>query len=211
MIVRPKVEHYAEQHTGVEPPVLAELAAKTKATSDLAHMMVGRIEGRLLSMLVHMVAPKLVLEIGTFTGYSALSMAETLPSDGRIITCEIDPEHAAIARANFAASPWGSRIEVRLGPALDTIAGLPGPFDLVFLDAHRCGYCDYFDAVIPKLSQSGVMVVDNTLHLGKVIVPEDDSPEISALREFNAKVAEDPRVEQVVLTVRQGMTIIRRA
>ncbi len=160
-------------------------------------------------MIVHLLQPLMVLEVGTFTGYSALSMAPMLPPGGQIITCEIDPVSAAIASAHIARTPWADRIEVRLGPALRTVAELDGPFDLIFVDADKIGYLDYYQVLLPKLSEKGVLVFDDTLLLGHVVAREAPDKDIAAICEFNAWVRDDPRVEQVVLTVRQGMTIIR--
>jgi predicted O-methyltransferase YrrM len=209
MIVRPKVEHYAAQHTSAEPDSLAKLADETRESTELPQMMVGPLEGQFLQALVHAIRPRLVLEIGTFTGYSALSMASQLPADGRIVTCELDPRHADIAERHFAASPWADRIQLLRGPALRSIEGLDGPFDLVFIDADKDGYAGYFDAILPKLADHGLMAVDNVLQFGGVANEHDQSPDIVALRSFNTKVAADERVEQVVLTIREGITLIR--
>ncbi len=211
MIVRPLVEHYAEEHTTPHGPCLAALAAETRQVSDTPYMMVGPLEGQLLATLVYALRPRLVLEVGTFTGYSALAMAEALPPNGRIVTCEVDPGHAAVAERHVAASPYADRIEIRLGPALATIDTLPGPFDLVFIDADKTGYPDYYRAVLPKLSPHGLLVVDNTLHRGHVVGDQPGDAEVAVLRRFNEMVREDPRVRQVVLTVRDGLTLIRPA
>lgn len=211
MIVRPKVELYATEHSSPERPWLADLAEETRSSTDLPAMMVGPLEGHFLAMLVFAVRPRSVLEIGTFTGYSALAMAEALPPDGRIVTCELSDLHADIAERHIKASPWADRIDLRRGPALDTIEGLPGPFDLVFIDADKTGYSAYFDAVVDKLAPHGLLVVDNVLQFGGVANPLDTTPDVVALREFNAKVLADPRVEQVVLTVREGVTLVRRS
>lgn len=210
MIVRPKVERYAEEHSSAERPWLAALAEETRASTELPQMMVGPLEGYFLQTLVFVMRPRLVLEIGTFTGYSALAMAEQLPPEGRIVTCEIDPRHADIADRHISASPWADRVELLRGPALESIEKLDGPFDLVFIDADKTGYGRYFDAVLPKLAEHGLLAVDNVLQFGGVVNEHDQSPDIVALREFNAKVLADERVEQVVLTVREGVTLIRR-
>jgi caffeoyl-CoA O-methyltransferase len=210
MIVRPKVELYAELHTSGEPPWLGELAAETRDLTVLPQMMVGPLEGQFLQALVYAMRPRSVLEIGTFTGYSALSMAAQLPPGGRIVTCELDPRHADIAARHFAASPWADRITLLRGPAQRSLEDLDGPFDLVFIDADKDGYAGYFDAVLPKLADHGLMVVDNVLQFGGVANEHDQTPDIVALRAFNTKVAVDDRVEQVVLTVREGVTLIRR-
>lgn len=208
-IVDPALESYALDHSSPEAPHLSVLAAETHERTVAPQMMVGPLEGELLALLVALVKPRLVLEIGTFTGYSALSMAAELPSDGRIITCEIDEHHAEIAQRHIAASPYASRIEVRIGPAAETVAGIEGPLDLVFIDADKASYIDYYEAVMRKLAPEGVIAVDNVCWSGRVISPDDD-PDTLAIRAFNDHVRDDERVEKVMLTVRDGVTIIRR-
>jgi caffeoyl-CoA O-methyltransferase len=207
------VEAYAAQHTTAPAPFLQALAEETQATLDSPQMLTGRIEGRFLEFLVFLGQPRSVLEIGTYSGYSALSMAQALPADGRIVTCELDPERVAFARRHIEAAGFGERIEVREGPALDTIESLGGPFDLVFIDADKAGYHDYYEAVLPKLSERGLIVVDNVLWSGRVAQSpsDDDSQSTRALRAFNDHVAADERVVSVMLTVRDGVTLARRA
>jgi caffeoyl-CoA O-methyltransferase len=173
-------------------------------------MLSGPVEGRLLELLVHAVQAELVLELGTYSGFSALSMAAGLPPGGRIVTCEVSAKHADFARARIAASPHADRIELRLGPGLATIATLDGPFDLVFIDADKTGYGAYYEAVLPKLSARGLIVVDNTLWSGRVIDAADGDADTRALAEFNDLVAGDERVVCVMLTIRDGVTLIRR-
>jgi caffeoyl-CoA O-methyltransferase len=173
-------------------------------------MMVGPLEGRFLEMLVYLSQPRRVLEIGTFSGYSALSMAPALPPGGRIVTCDVDPKAAALARAHFEASPWADRIELRQGPALATLAELEGPFDLVFIDAEKVEYRDYYEAVLPLLSERGVIAVDNVLWGGRVLDPDDPRDDTKAIAAFNDFVVSDPRVVAVMLTIRDGVTLIRR-
>ena len=136
-IVDPRIEEYAVAHSTPEPALFADLAAETRTSTSAPSMMVGTLEGRFLSFLVTMLRPQLVLEIGTFTGYSALSMAEALPPGGRIVTCDISEDHVAIARRHIDASPHRDRIEIRVGPAIDTLKSLDGPFDLAFIDADK--------------------------------------------------------------------------
>ncbi len=159
-------------------------------------MLSGPIVGRLLEFLVWALQPHLTLEIGTYSGYSALSMGRALPPDGRIITLESDPERAAFARRHIERH---GRISVREGDALESIASLDGPFDMVFIDANKDGYVDYYEAVLPKLAPRGLIVADNTLGLDMQGIPE-----------FNDHVARDERTVQVVLPVRDGVTLIRR-
>jgi predicted O-methyltransferase YrrM len=213
-IVDPAVEAYAEAHTTPPPTHLAAVADKTRAHGDLgdfAGMMVGTLEGRFLEMLVFGLGARRVLEIGTFTGYSSISMAAGLPAGGRITTCELSPVCAAEARENIAASPYADRIEIVEGPAIDTVAGLRGPFDLVFIDADKAGYAAYFEAVLPKLAPGGVIAVDNTLWHGSVVDAGDTSTDALAIRAFNDALAADRRVVCVQLTVRDGVTLVRRA
>ena len=208
--VPPEIDQYAKDHTSPEPGRLLALAEETQGSTAAPQMMVGHLEGRFLKLLVQLARARRVLEIGTFTGYSALSMAEGLPPDGRIVTCEIDERHAEIARRHIAASPYADRIEVRLGPAIETLATLDGPFDLVFVDADKTGYAAYLDAVLPKLADGGLIAVDNVLWSGKVLAPSADDPDTAALRAFNDRVRDDPALEVVMLTVRDGISLIRR-
>jgi caffeoyl-CoA O-methyltransferase len=210
-IVEPRIEEYAAAHTSPEPALFATLAEETRASTSAPTMMVGTLEGRFLSFVVAMLRPQLVLEIGTFTGYSALSMAESLPPGGRIITCDISEEHVAIARRHIEASPYGDRIEIKVGPALDTVRGLDGPFDLAFIDADKPGYLDYYEAIVPKLAEHGVIAVDNVLWSGRVVKDEGvDDPNTAVLQRFNDHVVADERVVCVMLPVRDGVTLIRR-
>ncbi|MEA2825875.1 MAG: hypothetical protein QOG43_314 [Actinomycetota bacterium] len=210
-VVPEDLEAYAVAHSSPEAPWLAALAAETREVSEAHGMMVGVLEGRFLEFLVFMTGARRVLEIGTFTGYSALSMAAALPSGGRIVTCDIDPSTNEVARRAAAGSPFGDRIEFRLGPALDTIATLDGPFDLVFIDADKESYLAYYQAVLPMLADRGVIVVDNVLWSGRVLEPSDETADTVAIRAFNDAVAADERVVCVMLTVRDGVTLIRRA
>ena len=190
-------------------PLLQENHEATYASLSSPQMIAGPVLGRLLRFLVSMAAPRLVLEIGTFTGYSALAMAGGLPPEGRIVTCELSPERAAFAQGYFDRSPWGDRIDVRVGPALDTVNGLDAPFDFVFIDADKEGYTDYYEAVVPKLSPRGVIAVDNTLSSGDVVDPVDERDRVMA--DFNDHVQADERTENVLLSVRDGVTVIRLA
>jgi caffeoyl-CoA O-methyltransferase len=208
-IADPRVEQYAVEHTTGEPAYFVELAERTREETDAPTMMVGTLEGRFLAALVALARPQLVLELGTFTGYSALSMAEALPPGGRIITCDISEKHVALARRNIATSPYADRIEIRVGPALESIAALNGPFDMVFIDADKQSYLAYYEAVFAKLAPNGVIVVDNVLWSGRLLDSSDDSEWTQALRVFNDHVAADERVEVVMLTIRDGVSLIR--
>ena len=207
-IVEEKIEEYAERHTTPPDPLLAELAEETRATMSAPQMLTGAIEGRFLEQLVFASGARRVLEIGTFTGYSALSMAAALPKDGRIDTLDIEPKHAEVAQRYFDRSPDGSKIPLHLGPAIETIGKLEGEFDLVFIDADKTGYDAYYEAVLPRLSERGLIAIDNTLWSGKVLDPPDEDSR--ALAALNDKIAADERVIAVQLTVRDGITLIRR-
>jgi caffeoyl-CoA O-methyltransferase len=203
------LEDYLDHIATPLEPLLQENYEATYASLTSPGMIAGPVLGRLLRFLVAMLAPDRVLEIGTFSGYSALAMAGGLPPAGRIVTCELSPERADFARAYFDRSPWADRIEVRVGPALETVAGLDGPFDFVFIDADKTGYPAYYDAAVPKLSPRGVIAIDNTLRGGDVADPVDEGDRSMAA--FNAHVHADPRTENLTLSVRDGVTLIRLA
>jgi caffeoyl-CoA O-methyltransferase len=209
-IVTPAIEEYAHAHTSPRPPLFDELRELTYATMRSPHMQVGRLEGGVLKMLCALLGARRVLEIGTFTGFSALCMAEALPDDGELVTCDIDPRAVEVARSFFARSPHGHKIHVRLGDALETVRGLPAgsPFDLVFVDADKERYPTYYEAVLPLIRPGGLLVADNTLWSGRVLSPTD--VEDRAIVAFNRLVNEDPRVENVLLPVRDGMMLARK-
>ena len=204
-ITDPRIEEYVERLTTPHDPLLAELSEETARELGMPQMLTGPVAGRLLEFLVWTSQPKRVVEIGTFSGHSALAMAAALPDGGRIDACEIDPERAAFAQRYFDRSPHGSKITLHVGPALETLEGLEGPFDFVFIDADKEGYVDYYEAVLPRLAGRGLIVADNTLWSGRVV----DEP--SPIAAFNEHVAADPRSVQVVLSARDGMSLIRRA
>jgi caffeoyl-CoA O-methyltransferase len=210
-LVPEEVDAYAEAHTTAPAGFMLRLAEETRSSLALPQMLTGTIEGRFLETLVFLAQPRLVVELGTYSGYSALAMAAALPAGGRIVTCEISEEHAQFAQRHIDASPYADRIEIRLGPALDTLAALDGPFDLVFIDADKPSYGDYYDAALAKLAPRGLIVVDNTLWSGRVVRLDAEADESTrALAAFNDRVAADERVVSVMLTVRDGVTLIRR-
>ena len=203
---------YAESHSTAPPPHLAAVDESTRNDFPSWGMMVGRQEGRFLELLVFAAQATRVLEIGTFTGYSSIAMAAGLPEGGSIVSLEVNPHHATTARGNIAAAGLESRISVIEGPALESLAELSGPYDLVFIDADKPGYDAYFEAVLPKLAPHGLIVADNTLFSGGVLDSAADRSEgAAALRAFNDKLVEDPRVVCALTTVRDGVTLIRRA
>jgi caffeoyl-CoA O-methyltransferase len=210
--VEPAIDRYAEEHTTAFSPALEALAGDAVDRFGYPSMLSGPVVGRLLELLVHATRARLVLEIGTFAGLSALAMASGLAPGGRVITCEIDRERAEFARSRFEAAGLADRIELRLGPAIETIESLDGPFDLVFIDADKTGYLAYYEAVLPKLSAHGLIVVDNTLRSGTILAPaRSGDAGAHSMTHFNDHVAADPRAVCVMLTVRDGLTLIRRA
>jgi caffeoyl-CoA O-methyltransferase len=208
-IVPEEIERYAEAHTTLPDELLRRLADETRATLPSPQMLTGTIEGRLLEFLVFATAARRVLELGTYSGYSAISMAAALPPGGHIDTCEVDEQHAAVARRYMEEAGYSDRITIHVGPALETIARLEGEFDLVFIDADKVNYGAYYDALLPRLSARGLMAIDNTLWSGKVLEPEDD-PGTRAIAELNDRIAADSSVVAVQLTVRDGVTLVRR-
>lgn len=210
-IVPEEIEAYAAAHTTAPEDLLAELAEETKATLRSPQMLTGPIEGRLLELLVHGIKAERVLELGTYSGYSSLSMAAGLAEGGHIDTCEVDEKHAEVARRYIARSPYADRITVHLGPALETIERLGGEFDFAFIDADKVNYAAYYEALLPRLAPQGLLAIDNTLWSGRVLDESDESEDTRAIRELNDRIAADERVVAVQLTVRDGVTLIRRA
>jgi caffeoyl-CoA O-methyltransferase len=204
-LVPEAIEAYAAEHSEPVSALFEALREETYASMQSPNMQVGRIEGNFLRLLVKLSGAKRALEIGMFTGYSGLMIAAGLTEDGTLITCDVDPKAEAIARRAFAKSPVGQKIEIRMGPALQTLKTLKGPLDFVFIDADKENYLAYYQAVVPLLRQGGVLVADNTLWSGKVLAPKSASDQ--AIVAFNAAVAKDTRMDKVLLTVRDGMTL----
>ena len=211
MIVPDDIDAYAEAHTTPPAGLLADLAAETKASLSSPQMLTGTVEGRLLELLVFGLQARRVLELGTYSGYSSLSMAPGLPDGGHIDTCEVSEEHAEVAQRYIDRSPYADRITIHLGPALESIERLGGEWDFVFIDADKENYSNYYEALLPRLAQNGLMAIDNTLWSGRVLDDADDSGATRAIRELNDRIAADDRVVAVQLTVRDGVTLIRRA
>jgi caffeoyl-CoA O-methyltransferase len=208
-IIPEEIEAYAEAHTTDPGELLRRLADETRATLERPQMLTGTIEGRFLEFLVFALRAERVLELGTYSGYSAISMAAALPTGGHIHTCEVDEQHAAVAQRYIEEAGYAERITIHLGPALETIARLEGDFDLVFIDADKVNYRAYYEALLSRLSERGLMAIDNTLWSGRVLEPDDD-PSTRALVELNDHIAADERVVAVQLTVRDGVTLVRR-
>jgi len=207
-LVEEQLEDYAIGVTSPVSELYSRLQVETWQATEMPQMQVGPLEGRLLMLLVKLSGAKRAVEVGTFTGYSSLSIAEGLPEDGHLVTCDIDPEATSIARRYWAECPWGHKIELRLGPALETLAELEGPIDFAFIDADKKNYIAYWDLVLPKMRSGGLVVVDNVLWSGTVLDPQTDSAR--AIVAFNEHAAADDRVEQVMLTVRDGVTVARK-
>jgi len=208
-LVPEEIDNYAAAHSTPLPSLLEELLTVTREkTGERAQMLSGQLEGTLLHVLAASLGAQRILEIGTFTGFSALMMAAALPEDGKLITCEINPKAISIARSFFQRSPHGRKIEVREGPALETLKALDGPFDLVFIDADKESYIAYYEVALSLLAPNGLIAVDNVLWSGRILNPEDDSSR--AIAAFNEHVRRDQRVTQVILTVRDGVMLIRR-
>lgn len=198
------IQAYAERHTTPQPEVFDRLAEETRATQPAAGMMVGHHEGAFLSFLVTLQRPQRVLEIGTFTGWSSIAMALALPPGGSIVSCDINEQTTAIARKYAAQAGVSDRIDYRVGRGVDLLADLEAPFDLVFIDADKSSYVDYYEAVIPMLSRDGVIAADNTLF------GTDDGDVGRSIHRFNEHVARDHRVACVLVPIRDGVTLIRR-
>lgn len=206
--VSEKIEDYVEKHSQKEPELLRILEDRTFRRVLNPRMCSGAFQGRLLSMISRLVRPSRILEIGTYTGYSALCLAEGLARDGKLITVDKNPEIEDMAREFFALSPYGKQIEMIVGDALRIIPSLEGEFDLVFIDADKINYVNYFHQVIDKISKGGVLLSDNVLWSGKVVEPlSPKDKDTRVLLEYNRILAEDTRLQTLMLPVRDGITI----
>lgn len=200
------VSSYCESRSDGESEVMAAIAAETKEkVPDLWIMMVGPLEARLLANLVRMTGAKRVLELGTFTGYSALAIAQALPADGTVMTLDVSETYTEIARRHWAHSPHRGKIDLRLGPGLETLEAVDGPIDLAFLDADKENYPHYWDKIVPKMRTGGVIAVDNVLANGEAVTQETEFG--AMLDRFNQKVAADERVDVLMLPFRDGVTL----
>ena len=206
--VNEDIENYAYDHTQIEDDLLWQLELETYDQLEIPQMLTGRIEGRLLKMLAQLVEARRIIEVGTFSGYGALSMAEALPEDGYLITCEVDPVAIQFAKQFFDESPHSKKIFLKEGPALDTLKKLSGSFDMAFIDADKENYLNYYEALLPIMRPGGLIVVDNVLWSGRVLNPKE--PSDHAIHRFNQKIAGDHRVEKVMLTIRDGVSLLRK-
>jgi caffeoyl-CoA O-methyltransferase len=205
-LIDEKLEFYANEHTTDEPELMVQLARETVEKMKSPSMLTGKLQGSFLRMLVKMMEARRVLEVGMFTGYSTLMMASALPENGEIITCEVDPEAEALARSYFAKSPHGSKIAIRMGPALETLKFLEGLFDFCFIDADKENYPAYYELCLERLRAGGVVAVDNVLWSGRVVDPPDEASR--AIAAMNEVVQSDPRAENVLLPIRDGVMLI---
>lgn len=208
-LVSSDIEAYAQAHSMAESELCRALREETQRRMESPQMIVGPLEGAFLKMMTQVVQATSVLEIGMFTGYSALCFAEALPVDGTVMTCEVDEESAALARQYFARSPLGKKIEIRMGPALDTMQHLKGPFDLIFIDADKINYVNYYRRGLDLLSPQGVMLIDNVLWDGEVLKQPAPDEKTAAIQELNRMVSGDPRVSAVLITIRDGVLVVR--
>lgn len=207
-MINAEIEKYARDHTTDPSAYVAELVETSDQELEHIDMLSGKVVGQLLAILVRATGAERILEVGTFTGFSALYMAEALPENGQLITCEYNERYKAIAEEAFANHPSGHKIELLMGLALDTIASLQGQFDFIYLDADKINYLNYYKKLVPMLEPGKLMVIDNVLWNGEVVDPQADKPKtIAKLNDF---ITKDDSVEQVVLTVRDGVTIVRK-
>ena len=209
-IISPQIQEYAERFTSGESDVLAELRRKTFGERADKSMLSGFYQGRLLAMFSKMIQPCRILEIGTYMGYSALCLAEGLTEDGKIITLDVQPETNKIAREFWAKSDLKEKIEAYLGQADEIIPNLDETFDLVFIDADKPNYSNYYDLVFPKMRVGGLIIADNVLWSGKVLNAENEDESTKALNDYNEKINADERVSNILLAVRDGLIIARK-
>jgi predicted O-methyltransferase YrrM len=209
-LISSEIEAYMAAHSSPEPEYLARLRRETYLKVLYPRMLSGHLQGRLLAMISRILQPRLILEVGTFTGYACICLAEGLSPDGKIITLEKDPELEIYIRQGLLDAGISDRVELRFGDAASLLPDLPGPFDLVFLDADKQNYPLYYDLLIPRLKPGGMILADNVLWGGLVADETQSSKEIDGIRQFNARVAEDQRVEKLMLPMRDGILMIRK-
>jgi len=208
----PALADYVTRQAGPVDTLLTELAEQTAALGEVAGMQISPEQGVFMHLLAELMRPEFAIEIGTFTGYSAICMARGLAPGGRLLCCDLSEEWTAVARSYWERAGLTDRIELRLGPALETVRSLPARprIDLAFIDADKTGYADYWAELVPRMRPGGVILVDNVLWSGKVVEPTVADADTAALREFNAMVCADERVERVLLPLADGLTMARR-
>ena len=210
--IDPDLQHYVEAHSGREGSLLARINRETHLNVLKPRMLSGQLQGRMLSMLSHMIRPRFILEIGTYTGYSALCFAEGMQPDGKLVTIDVNEELEDRVRGYFDESDYADLIEFWIGKADDLIPQLTYPWDLVFIDADKINYGRYFDLVIEQVTPGGFIIADNVLWSGKVLEKyrKKLDEDTAAILEFNKKVHDDPRVENVLFPVRDGLMVLRK-
>lgn len=207
----PELDHYAELNTALEPAYLHELAEETRANVELPNMLSGHLQGRFLSMISKLMAPQLILEIGTYTGYSALCLAEGLAPGGMLHTIDINTKLAAMVDGYFRKAGYQDRIQQHLSPATEVIPHIEGILDLVFIDADKPNYCTYFDLVVDRVRPGGLIIADNVMWSGKVLSPDaEQDHETKGLVAYAQQVKNDPRVENILLPIRDGLLVSRK-
>jgi len=209
-LVPSEIEAYAEAQSIPESDVCRRLREETYRSIDFPQMVIGPLEGAFLKIMAQIIGANRILEIGTFTGYSALSFAEVLPQDGQIITCDIDPDSTALAQRFWSQSADGNKILLKLGPALETMAHLQGLFDLIFIDADKTNYLNYYHRGLELLAPTGVMLIDNVLWNGDVLIHPAPDESTATIQELNRRVATDRNVTAVLVTIRDGVLVIRK-
>lgn len=202
------IEDFADDHSTHPTPLFRDLAETTRRETSTAGMMSGATVGNLLHLLIAAMGARRVLEVGTFTGYSALMMASALPDDGKLITCDIDEKNTSIARRFWAQSPHGKKIELRLGAAVETLKQLDGPFDFIFIDADKDNYSNYYERAMELVAPTGLIAIDNVLWGGRVLDPKSESDK--AIVALDERVKNDTRVWKTLLTIRDGVYLIRK-
>jgi caffeoyl-CoA O-methyltransferase len=209
-IISPLIQSYADRFTTAEDPLLQQVAAQTYASHPHAHMLSGQVQGKFLEIISALLQPKRILEIGTFTGYSALCLVIGLSKDGFLHTIELREADAAVSRANFDRSNAPDKIILHTGNALEIIPALKETWDLVFIDADKLGYIDYYELVLPQVRQGGIILADNVLFHGQVFEQPVTGKNAIAIQAFNEHVQQDERVDNVLLTIRDGLLLIRK-
>lgn len=204
------IQQYVEEHSDVESPLLSKINRETHARVMMPRMLSGHLQGRVLSMLTHMIKPKVILEVGTYTGYSALSMAEGLAENGKLITLDINEELEEQVQGYFNESEYSSQIDYRIGNAMELIPEIQEEIDLVFIDADKKNYINYYNLVIDKVRPGGFIIADNVLWSGKVVQTEKITKDTQVILDFNRSVQEDDRVENVLFPIRDGLMIVRK-
>lgn len=207
--INPDLLAYSEKHTTPESDLLKQINRHTHAHVMMPRMLSGHMQGRILAMFSHMLKPKQILEIGTYTGYSAICLAEGLSTDGKLITIDINEELEDSVRKYFKDSPFSDKIDYRIGNAITLIPELKEKYDIVFIDADKENYSRYFDLVIDSVNLNGIILADNVLWSGKVLEPKPDK-DTRAILDFNEKVSKDSRVESVLLPIRDGIMMLRK-